>query len=340
MANVLSREKRALAIHLMVEGMSMRSIQRTMKISLNTVYKLHADAGEAALAHHRKIAKNLPSRLVQCDEIWSFCYAKKKNVADAVAAPPGAGDAWTWTALDVESKFMLAWEVGDRSTRMAHRLMKGLKRSLDGQRIQLTTDGHHAYPKAVRRAFGDDIDYATLVKSFDEDGAKVDARAVIGNPDPQFINTSYVESSNRSIRMGVKRFTRKTSAYSKRVESHLHSISLFFLYHNFCWSHGSLEGKTPAQMIGLADEKHDLDWVVSLIEERTPKPKRPKTYKKREPLTVDDSAEGRYGPPRGMEGGPRHIASGGRKLNLPRVKPGSGAGVQRAPRKRPARPIR
>lgn len=282
MANVLSPEKRALAIHLMVEGMSMRSIQRTMKISLNTVYKLHADAGETALAHHKKVAKSLPVHLVQCDELWSFCYAKEKNVADALAAPPKAGDVWTWTALDVESKFMLAWEVGDRSTKMARRLMKNLRKRLDGQRIQLTTDGHPAYPEAVRHVFGDNIDYATLVKCFDKDGdPKIDTRAVIGNPDPQFINTSYVEASNKSIRMGNKRYARKTSAYSKRLESHIHSISLFFLYHNFCWAHGGLDGKTPAQAIGLSKEKRDLDWIVSLIEERTPKPNRPKTYRKK-----------------------------------------------------------
>ena len=325
MANVLAPEKRALAIHLMVEGMSMRAIQRTLKISLNTVYKLHADAGEAALAHHKKVARNLPSHLVQCDEIWSFCYAKDKNVADAEKAPPGAGDVWTWTALDVESKFMLAWEVGDRGTAMAHRLMKNLKKRLDGQRIQLTTDGHKSYPIAVQKAFGDDIDYATLVKTFDQDGAKIDTRAVIGNPDPQFINTSYVEASNKSIRMGNKRYTRKTNAFSKRLESHRHSIALFFLYHNFCWAHGGINKKTPAQAIGLADEKKDLDWVVGLIDERAPKPKRPKTYKKRTPIEgvkVDPS----------MIGVSRHIGSRP-QVKLRKVVPGV-SGIQRTPIRR------
>lgn len=321
MANVLSREKRSLAIHLMVEGMSMRSIERTMKISLNTVYKLRDDAGEAALAYHKKVAKNLPARVVQCDEIWSFCYAKEKNVASAIAAPPEAGDVYTWTALDVESKFMLAWEVGDRSARMALRLMKNLKKRLDGQRIQLTTDGYHAYPNAVRRVFGEDIDYATLIKSFDKKGAKVDTRTVIGNPDPQLINTSYVESSNRSIRMGVKSYTRKTSAYSKSLSSQIHSIALFFLYHNFCWAHGGVDGKTPAQAIGIAKEKYDTDWIVDLIEKGTPKPNRPKTYRKREAIPEEKIEV--------------HVTrrSRARELNLRKPKPVRGE--RRVPVKRP-----
>ncbi|MDE0383579.1 MAG: helix-turn-helix domain-containing protein [Defluviicoccus sp.] len=338
MANVLAPEKRALAIHLMVEGMSMRAIQRTMRISLNTVYKLHADAGEAALAYHKKVARDLPVHLVQCDEIWSFCYTKQKNVADAVAAPPGAGDVYTWTALDVESKFMLAWEVGDRSTKMAHRLMKNLKKRLDGQRIQLTTDGYKSYPIAVRKAFGDDIDYATLVKTFskDKDGnksASIDARTVTGNPDPQFINTSYVEASNKSIRMGNKRYTRETNAYSKRLESHRHSIALFFLYHNFCWAHSGINKKTPAQAIGLADEKKDLDWVVGLIEKQAPKPNRPKTYKKRElkipeTVTIDPS----------MIGVSRHVGSRP-QVKLRKIKPGV-SGTQKAPVRRSYRSVK
>lgn len=326
MANVLSTEKRSLAIHLMVEGMSMRSIQRTTKISLNTVYKLHADAGKTALAYHKKVAKDLEVHLVQCDELWSFCYAKDKNVPDAIKAPVGAGDVWTWTALDVESKFMLAWEVGDRSTRMARRLMKNLKKRLDGQRIQLTTDGHPSYPIAVREVFGNDIDYATLVKTFDKDSANIDARTIIGNPDPRFINTSYVEASNKSIRMGNKRYTRKTNAYSKRIYSLKHSTALFFLYHNFCWSHSGLKGKTPAQAIGLADEKQDMGWIVGLINERAPKPNRPKTYKKKVYQRVTDADLNTINKP-------QHVSSG-RKLNLQKTKPVTGE------RRVPVKPIR
>ena len=281
MVNRLSTEKRALALHALVEGNSMRATSRIAKISLNTVYKLHAAAGTTALAYHKKVARDLDVSLVQCDETWSFIYAKKKNAPYALEPPPGAGDVWTWTALDVVSKFMLAWEVGDRTARPAHRLMRNLRKRLDGNRIQLTTDGHSPYQKAVPRAFGDDIDYATLVKKFEADGdPSIDSRVIIGDPDPLHINTSYVERSNLSIRMGLRRFIRKTNGFSKTLGSHLHSVSLYFLYYNFCWKHSSLNGRSPAMAIGLADELKDTKWIVSLIDKRTPLPNRPATYKK------------------------------------------------------------
>ena len=265
----------------------MRSIERTLGLSLNTVYRLHADAGAAALAYHKKAAKDLDVSLVQCDEIWAFCYAKKRNVPTATDAPKGAGDIWTWTALDVDSRFMLAWETGDRSTRLAHRLMNNLRRRLNDNRIQLATDGHRPHLKAVPKAFGDDIDYATLVKLFQtNEDPSIDARTIIGDPDPDYINTSYVERSNLSMRMGMRRFTRKTNGFSKRAEHHLHSVSLYFLYHNFCKIHGSLNGMTPAQAIALADEPYSLEWVVGLIDERAPKPNRPKTYEKSQAMKL------------------------------------------------------
>ena len=281
MANRLSTAKRALALQMLVEGMSMRAVHRTVGISLNTVYKLHADAGAAALAYHKRVARDLEVSLVQCDELWAFIYAKKKNVETALNPPPEAGDVWTWTALDVESKFMLAWEVGDRTARTAHRLMRNLRKRLDGNRIQLTTDGHSPYLKAVPRAFGDDIDYATLVKVFEaNEDPSIDTRVVIGDPDPNHINTSYVERSNLSIRMGLRRFTRKSNGFSKRAKSHALSVSLYFLYHNFCWAHDSLNGMTPAQAMGLTAEKKDVEWIVSLIDARASTPNRPETYKK------------------------------------------------------------
>ena len=282
MVNRLSTEKRALALHALVEGNSMRAAARLAHISLNTIYKLHADAGEAALAYHRKVARDLDVSLVQCDEIWAFCYAKERNVPDAENAPPGAGDVWTWTALDVESKFMLAWEVGDRTIKYARKLMKNLKKRVGDRRIQLTTDGHRPYPQAVWDTFGDEIDYATLVKLFQLNcDPVIDSRVVIGEPDPQFINTSYVERANLSMRMGMRRFTRKTNGFSKSVDNHEHSVALYFLYHNFCWEHGSLgKGVTPAMALGLADEPYTTEWIAGLIDERAPPPNRPKTYKK------------------------------------------------------------
>lgn len=282
MVNRLSTEKRALALHALVEGMSMRATSRLARISLNTVYKLHADAGDTALAYHKKVAKDLDVSLVQCDEIWAFCYAKEGNVPDAENAPPEAGDVWTWTALDVVSKFMLAWETGDRKEKSARKIMNNLKKRLGGRRIQLTTDGHRPYLKAVPDTFGDDIDFATLVKSFRLNcDPLLDSRVVIGEPDPLFINTSYVERANLSMRMGMRRFTRKTNGFSKSVENHRHSVALHFLYHNFCWEHGSLgKGVTPAMALGLADEPYTTEWISDLIDERTPPPNRPKTYKK------------------------------------------------------------
>ena len=281
MVNKLPTEKRALALHDMVEGCSMRSIERKHGISLNTIYRLHADAGGAAIAYHKKVAQDLDVSLVQCDEIWSFCYAKKKNVPTAIAAPKEAGDLWTWTALDVGSRFMLTWEVGDRSTKMAHRLMRSLKSRLNGERIQLTTDGHRPYLKAVPKAFGKDIDYATLVKTFHTNGdPTIDARTVIGDPDPDLINTSYVERSNLSMRSDIRRLTRRTNGFSKRVDGHIYSISLYFLYYNFCRRHRGLNGMTPAQVLGLTNEPRSMEWIVGLIDERAPQPNRPKTYNK------------------------------------------------------------
>ena len=281
MVNKLSTEQRALALHNLVEGMSIRSIERTLKISLNTIYRLHTEAGEVALAYHKKVAKNLNVRLVQCDEIWSFIYAKDRNLETATNAPNFAGSVWTWTAMDVDSRFMLTWEIGDRSTKMAHKVMRGLKKRLNGERIQLTTDGHKPYLRAVSKAFGDDIDYATLVKTFQSDGdPTIDARTITGNPDPNHINTSYIERTNLALRMGNRRHGRKTNAFSKRIEFHKCSVSLYFLYYNFCKPHGSLGDMTPAQVIGIADKSYDLEWVVGLIDKRAPKPRRPKTYNK------------------------------------------------------------
>ena len=176
---------------------------------------------------------------------------------------------------------MMAWEIGDRTIKTARKLMKNLKKRLGDRRIQLTTDGHRPYPKAVWDTFGDDIDYATLVKLLQLNcDPVIDSPVVIGEPDPQYINTSYVERANLSMRMGMRRFTRKTNGFSKSVDNHRHSVALYFLYHNFFWEHGSLGGLTPAQAIGLVYRKYDVEWIVKLIDEQAPKPNRPKTYKK------------------------------------------------------------
>ncbi|SHI86002.1 hypothetical protein SAMN04488012_103129 [Palleronia salina] len=291
--NKLPLEKRVMILNLLVEGMSMRSISRTVGVSINTVSKLLVEAGEACAAYHDETVRDVRSETVQCDEIWSFCYAKEKNVETAKAAPEGAGDVWTWTALDSDSKMILAFEVGDRSAATARDFMFGLADRL-AHRVQLTTDGHGAYLKAVGDAFGADIDYAMLVKQYGEPtGHKGHERKyspaectgtykrdVFGKPDPAKINTSHVERQNLSMRMGMRRFTRLTNGFSKKLQNHLHMLSLYFVHYNFVRIHKSLKC-TPAMAAGVSDTLHDMAWIVSLIDAREPAPAKRGPYKKR-----------------------------------------------------------
>ena len=292
--NKLSTSKRTTILSMLVEGMSMRSISRTTGVSINTVTKLLVDARHACAAYHDETVRNVKSRRVQCDEIWSFCYAKERNVRDAKAAPDGAGDVWTWTALDADSKMIVAYEVGDRSGMTAIEFMDDLRKRL-ANRVQLTTDGHKAYLDAVEGAFGGDVDYAQIIKlyggSTGGEGHErkyspaecigTRKRAVEGNPDKRHVSTSYVERHNLSMRMGMRRFTRLTNAFSKKLENHLHMLSLYFVHYNFCRIHKSLR-VTPAMAAGVTSTLRDMEWIVSLIDARAPKPNRPKTYSKRQ----------------------------------------------------------
>ena len=220
----------------------------------------------------------------------SFCYAKGKNVAKAKAAPLGAGDVWTWTAIDSDSKMILAYEVGDRSGLTALEFMDDLRSRL-AHRVQLATDGHRAYLEAVEGAFGADVDYAQLAKIYGEspEGEKryspatcVGARRhyVSGRPDPQAVSTSHVERHNLTMRMGMRRFTRLTNAFSRKIENHLHMLSLYFVHYNVCRIHKSLR-VSPAMAAGVSDTLHDMEWVVGLIDENTPNPGPRGPYKKR-----------------------------------------------------------
>ena len=288
--NRLPRDKRKTTLSLLVEGASLRSISRTVGVSLNTVMKLQVDAGKACAAYHDATVRNVPSKRVQCDEIWSFCYAKEKNVERAKAAPEGAGDVWTWTALDSDSKLIVSYEVGDRDAGTAFEFIHDLKSRL-AHRVQLTTDGNRSYLEAVEHAFGAGVDYGMLVKIYGEapqeerrrySPAKclaAEKRRIEGDPDPAAISTSHVERSNLSMRMGMRRFTRLTNAFSKKVENHLHSCSLYFVHYNFVRIHKSLR-VTPAMEAGLTDTLHDMDWLVDLVEEAQPAPRRPKAYRK------------------------------------------------------------
>ena len=259
----------------------MRAISRVAGVSINTVTKLLVDAGEACAAYHDEAVRDVECRKVQCDEIWSFCYAKEKNVARAKAAPHGAGDVWTWTAIDADSKMILAYEIGDRSGATAIEFMNDLRKRL-ANRVQLTTDGLKAYLEAVKGVFGGAVDYAQLVKLYGEAGGKsseqryspaectgIRKRRVEGRPDPDHISTSYVERQNLTMRMGMRRFTRLTNAFSKKMENHLHMLSLYFVHYNFVRIHKSLR-MTPAMAAGVTRNLHDMEWIVALIDDREP----------------------------------------------------------------------
>ena len=287
--NKLSREKQAMILSLLVEGMSQRAIARTVDVSTNTVAKLLVDAGKVCAEYHEKAVRNVKSKRVQCDEIWSFCYAKQKNVEKSKTAPKGAGDVWTWTALDSDSKLIIAYEIGDRSAATADEFMHDLKARL-ANRVQMTTDGYRVYLNAVEDAFGADIDYAQLVKLYGEDHnrAKRYSPAIFngsiktkinGKPEKRSISTSHVERHNLTMRMSMRRFTRLTNAFSKKLENHMHSLALYFLHYNFCRIHKTIR-VAPAMEAGLTDRLWDVFDIIDLIEADRPKPKRG-PYKKR-----------------------------------------------------------
>ncbi|MGZ2259589.1 IS1 family transposase [Roseobacter sp. A03A-229] len=289
----LPTEKRVMILNMLVEGMSMRAVSRTVGVSINTVTKLLVDAGNACAVYHDEAVRNVKVSRVECDEIWSFWYAKEKNVEKAKAAPKGAGDVWTWTALDADSKMILSYEIGDRSAETAYDFMLDLSRRIDG-RVQLTTDGHKAYLEVVEEVFGGEIDYAMLVKQYGKpDGGEGHERKyspaictgakkkkVSGDPVRELISTSYVERQNLSMRMGMRRFTRLTNAFSKKLQNHLHMLSLYFVHYNFVRIHKTLKC-TPAMAAGVSDTLHDMEWIVGLIDARAVKPKRPSKYKKK-----------------------------------------------------------
>ena len=268
---------------MLVEGSSLRSISRVTGTSINTVTKLLVDAGEACAEFHDAHVINVPSRRVQVDEMWAYVYAKAKNVQQASKAPAGSGDVWTWTALDADSKLIVTWAVGSRGLESAHPFMQDLANRLRG-RIQLTSDGHGPYVAAVEDAFGADVDFAQLVKLYGTApeetrysppkclGVKV--TPVTGDPDPKHINTSYIERQNLNVRMGVRRFTRLTNAFSKKLANHAHADALFYVWYNWCRRHKTLR-TTPAQAAGLTDEWFDADWLVGIVDAHLPKPAKP-----------------------------------------------------------------
>jgi IS1 family transposase len=274
--NKLNREARARTLHLLCEGSSIRAVTRLTGASKNTVIKLMIDAGKACAAYHDEHVRNLNARRVQVDEIWSFTYAKQNNIVTTKAAPEGAGDTWTWTAIDADSKLMISWLVGGGDSEAAIIFMDDL-RSRVADRVQLTSDGHKAYLEAVEGAFGGDIDYAQLVKLYGASPESMKGRyspaecigaykeRIEGDPDPKHISTSFAERQNLNIRMHMRRFTRLTNAFSKKIENHAHSMALFTTYYNFVRIHKTLR-VTPAMAAGVTDKLWEIGDIVGVLE--------------------------------------------------------------------------
>jgi len=289
--NKLSASDRARILHLLCEGSSVRSITRLLNVGKNTVLRLMIDAGKACDAYHNEHVRELKSKRIPVDEIWSFVYAKQKNVADAKAAPEGAGDAWTWTALDADSKLIVSYFVGGRDGDCAAWFIDNLATRL-ANRIQLTLDGHKAYLDAVEGAFGADVDYAMLNKIYgaSPEAAKgryspaecigVKEERIEGKPDPAHISTSYVERSNLTQRMHNRRFTRLTNGFSKKFENHAYSVALFAMYYNFVKTHSTLR-MPPAMAAGVSKSPWGVSDIVALVEAAEAKPSKRGPYKMR-----------------------------------------------------------
>jgi len=287
--NRLPIEKRTQIVSCFAEGNSLRSTSRMVDVSLVTVLKFLRDIGPVCSAYQDRTLKNLPCKRIQVDEIWSFVGAKDKNIPlDEMGK--GRGSVWTWVALDADTKLVPSWLISDRSADAASVLMHDLTSRLRS-RVQLTTDGHKAYLTAVEEAFGSDVDYSQVVKLYGEApemgtryspgeciGCKKER--VIGNPDPMHVSTSYVERQNLSMRMGMRRFTRLTNAFSKKLENHMHAVAIYFMHYNFAKIHQTLR-ITPAMAASVTDHVWRLEEIVGLLEEVEPNGKPRGPYKKR-----------------------------------------------------------
>lgn len=290
--NKLTIEKRIQILSMLVEGSSMRSISRVVDVSPNTVNKLLIDAGNACYEYHDENVRGLNSKRVECDEIWSFCGSKEKNVAPDQKGDYGVGDVWVWTAIDADSKLICGYLAGKRDAQYANAFMLDLASRLKS-RVQLTTDGHKAYLKAVEGAFGYQVDYAQLVKVYGApvghgaerryscaDFVRADKVAIVGHPRFEYVSTSYVERQNLSMRMSMRRFTRLTNAFSKKMENHVHSLALYFMVYNFVRIHKSLK-TTPALAAGIAEKLWSMADIAALVEAKEATPAKRGTYKPR-----------------------------------------------------------
>ena len=276
--NRLTTAKRVAVVGALVEGNSIRATARMTDVSKPTILKLLADLGPACTRYQNEHLRNLRCRRIQCDEIWQFCYAKQKNVENAKSAPEGAGDVWTWVAIDADTKLIPAWLIGPRDLGSAYTFMMDLASRLRW-RVQLTTDGLTSYLSAVEDAFGADIDYAMLRKTYGADPeaekryspAKIQGCStdiVAGDPSPKHISTSYIERQNLTMRMSMKRFARLSNGFSKKIENHAHAVALHFMHYNFARIHKTLR-TTPAQAAGVTDRLWEIADIVTLLDSKS-----------------------------------------------------------------------
>jgi IS1 family transposase len=274
--NKLLSYKRAQILHLLVEGNSMRATARIADVAFNTVDKLFIEAGRACLAYQDKALRNLACKRLQLDEIWSFVYAKQKSVPTAKSAPEDAGDVWTWIAIDADTKLVPSWRIGDRSSETGLAFVDDLAKRL-ANRVQITSDGHRAYLEAVEGAFGGDVDYAQLVKIYGASPESAKSRyspaectgchkqRIEGNPDPAHVSTSYAERQNLTMRMSIRRFTRLTNAFSKKIEKHALSVALHYMHYNFARIHKTLR-ISPAMAAGVTDKLWSVADIATMID--------------------------------------------------------------------------
>jgi len=273
--NRLSKGKQAQIIAALVEGNSIRAAARMCNVAFNTVLKLLPEIGAACEEYQRRVFRNLPCKRIQCDEIWSFCYAKEKNVPEELRGKFGYGDVWTWIAICADTKLVPCWRIGERNAWHAQHFMHDLASRL-ANRVQLTTDGHRVYLTAVELAFGTDIDYAMLVKLYGNDAPDQESRyspaeviscrsiPIIGKPRHEHISTSFAERQNLTMRMKIRRFTRLTNAFSKKLDNHRSAIALHYMHYNFCRIHQTLR-VTPAMEVGITDHVWSLEELVGLL---------------------------------------------------------------------------
>ncbi len=273
--NKLPVEKRTAVVAALVEGNSIRATCRMTGVAKGTVLKLLVELGRACDRYQRETLVNLKCRRIQCDEIWAFCYAKERNVPAKFRGLPGYGDVWTWTAMDADTKLMISWLVGGRDAGYASEFMSDVASRLLN-RVQLTTDGFRAYLDAVEDAFGSEVDYAMLVKLYGE-APQTEARyspptclgarkeVINGFPERRYISTSYAERQNLTMRMSMRRFTRLTNGFSKKVENHEAAVALHYMFYNFGRVHQTLR-ITPAMEAGVADHVWSLEEIVSLLD--------------------------------------------------------------------------